>query len=213
MRFPQGQSCGAQAAWIRPSPATPAPLWTCAGVRRTEQPSGRMTAGRDHCARAGGPASSEHTPSRCQQDRLFVLYTSPDPPVNRRGVHTTAGYNLWPAHLEWNVSDLREDDVHWCDADVGWITGHKLHIRPKGSLSAAPPPVMYEGAHGPRNRVRSEVTTKHKVSLFYNRSTAIRAFMESGREVPDHYEHGALRILDNGGGTDQPRKPGSGIGR
>ena len=86
------------------------------------------------------------------EDRLFVLYTSGSTGKPKGVVHTTAGYNLW-AHLtfQW-IFDIRDDDVFWCTADVGWITGHRLH------LSMAPSPmerttVMYEeGRRDPQAR-------------------------------------------------------------
>ena len=137
------------------------------------------------------------------EDRLFVLYTSGSTGKPKGVVHTTAGYNLW-AHLtfQW-IFDLREDDVHWCTADVGWITGHSYIVY--GPLSNGATTVMYEGAPRPsKPGAFWELIEKHKITLFYTAPTAIRAFMKSGREVPDSYDMSSLRIL---GTVGEPINP------
>ena len=137
------------------------------------------------------------------EDRLFVLYTSGSTGKPKGVVHTTAGYNLW-AHLtfQW-IFDLREDDVHWCTADVGWITGHSYIVY--GPLSNGATTVMYEGAPRPsKPGAFWELIEKHKITLFYTAPTAIRAFMKSGREVPDGYDMSSLRIL---GTVGEPINP------
>jgi acetyl-CoA synthetase len=137
------------------------------------------------------------------EDRLFVLYTSGSTGKPKGVVHTTAGYNLW-AHLtfQW-IFDIREDDIHWCTADVGWITGHSYIVY--GPLSNGATTVMYEGAPRPaKPGAFWEVIEKHKVSIFYTAPTAIRAFMKNGREVPDQYNMSSLRIL---GTVGEPINP------
>ena len=137
------------------------------------------------------------------EDRLFVLYTSGSTGKPKGVVHTTAGYNLW-AHLtfQW-IFDLREDDVHWCTADVGWITGHSYIVY--GPLSNGATTVMYEGAPRPsKPGAFWELIEKHRITLFYTAPTAIRAFMKSGREVPDGYDMSSLRIL---GTVGEPINP------
>jgi acetyl-CoA synthetase len=137
------------------------------------------------------------------EDRLFVLYTSGSTGKPKGVVHTTAGYNLW-AHLtfQW-IFDIREDDIHWCTADVGWITGHSYIVY--GPLSNGATTVMYEGAPRPSNPGAFwEVIQKHKVSIFYTAPTAIRAFMKSGRTVPDQYDMSSVRIL---GTVGEPINP------
>ena len=137
------------------------------------------------------------------EDRLFVLYTSGSTGKPKGVVHTTAGYNLW-AHLtfQW-IFDIREDDIHWCTADVGWITGHSYIVY--GPLSNGATTVMYEGAPRPSNPGAFwEVIQKHKVSIFYTAPTAIRAFMKSGRAVPDQYDMSSVRIL---GTVGEPINP------
>ncbi|MCT0201807.1 acetate--CoA ligase [Synechococcus sp. CS-603] len=173
-------------------------------VRRTEQPTA-MTAGRDHWWHERvEPASPQHTAEpMASEDRLFVLYTSGSTGKPKGVVHTTAGYNLWAQlTFEW-IFDLRENDIHWCTADVGWITGHSYIVY--GPLSAGATTVMYEGApRASKPGAFWEVIEKHKVSLFYTAPTAIRAFMKSGREVPDQYDMSSLRIL---GTVGEPINP------
>ena len=137
------------------------------------------------------------------EDRLFVLYTSGSTGKPKGVVHSTAGYNLW-AHLtfQW-IFDIREDDIHWCTADVGWITGHSYIVY--GPLSNGATTVMYEGAPRPsKPGAFWEVIEKHRCTIFYTAPTAIRAFMKSGRAVPDQYDMSSLRIL---GTVGEPINP------
>jgi acetyl-CoA synthetase len=137
------------------------------------------------------------------EDRLFVLYTSGSTGKPKGVVHTTAGYNLW-AHLtfQW-IFDIKENDIHWCTADVGWITGHSYIVY--GPLSNGATTVMYEGAPRPsKPGAFWEVIQKHRCTIFYTAPTAIRAFMKSGREVPDQYDMSSLRIL---GTVGEPINP------
>ncbi|MCP9826395.1 acetate--CoA ligase [Synechococcus sp. EJ6-Ellesmere] len=173
-------------------------------VRRTEQPTA-MEEGRDRWWHELVDGQSADCPAEpmASEDRLFVLYTSGSTGKPKGVVHTTAGYNLW-VHLtfQW-IFDLREDDIHWCTADVGWITGHSYIVY--GPLSNGATTVMYEGAPRPsKPGAFWEVIEKHKVTLFYTAPTAIRAFMKSGREVPDHYDMSTLRIL---GTVGEPINP------
>ena len=164
-----------------------------------------MQQGRDHWWHEQVPQQSASCPAlpMASEDRLFVLYTSGSTGKPKGVVHTTAGYNLW-AHLtfQW-IFDLREDDVHWCTADVGWITGHSYIVY--GPLSNGATTVMYEGAPRPsKPGAFWELIEKHKITLFYTAPTAIRAFMKSGREVPDQYDMSSLRIL---GTVGEPINP------
>ncbi len=137
------------------------------------------------------------------EDRLFVLYTSGSTGKPKGVVHTTAGYNLW-SHLtfQW-IFDIRDEDVYWCTADVGWITGHSYIVY--GPLSNGATTVMYEGAPRPSNPGAFwELIQKHKVSIFYTAPTAIRAFMKSGRSIPDQYDMSSLRLL---GTVGEPINP------
>ncbi len=173
-------------------------------VRRTGEPVS-VTSGRDHWwHELVEPQSPEALAEPMEsEDRLFVLYTSGSTGKPKGVVHTTAGYNLW-AHLtfQW-IFDLRDNDIHWCTADVGWITGHSYIVY--GPLSNGATTVMYEGAPRPsKPGAFWEVIEKHKVTIFYTAPTAIRAFMKSGREVPDRYDMSSLRIL---GTVGEPINP------
>ncbi|MGB0277262.1 MAG: acetate--CoA ligase [Prochlorococcaceae cyanobacterium] len=173
-------------------------------VQRT-QGAVTMEPGRDHWWHDQVPQQAADCPAEpmASEDRLFVLYTSGSTGKPKGVVHTTAGYNLW-AHLTFRwIFDLKEDDVHWCTADVGWITGHSYIVY--GPLSNGATTVMYEGAPRPsKPGAFWELIEKHKITLFYTAPTAIRAFMKSGRSVPDGYDMSSLRIL---GTVGEPINP------
>ena len=137
------------------------------------------------------------------EDRLFVLYTSGSTGKPKGVVHTTAGYNLW-SHLTFKwIFDIKDEDIYWCTADVGWITGHSYIVY--GPLSNGATTLMYEGVPRPSNiGAFWEVIQKYKVSIFYTAPTAIRAFMKSGREIPDSYDLSSLRLL---GTVGEPINP------
>ncbi len=137
------------------------------------------------------------------EDRLFILYTSGSTGKPKGVVHTTAGYNLW-SHLTFKwVFDIKEDDIYWCTADVGWITGHSYIVY--GPLSNGATTLMYEGVPRASNLGAFwEVIQKYKVSIFYTAPTAIRSFMKSGREIPDRYNLSSLRLL---GTVGEPINP------
>jgi acetyl-CoA synthetase len=176
-------------------------------VRRLDGAGGEcaMTSGRDVWWHELVEAQSAECPAEpmASEDRLFVLYTSGSTGKPKGVVHTTAGYNLW-AHLtfQW-IFDIKDNDVHWCTADVGWITGHSYIVY--GPLSNGATTVMYEGAPRPsKPGAFWEVIEKHRCTIFYTAPTAIRAFMKSGREVPDRYDMSSLRIL---GTVGEPINP------
>ncbi|MFN6338955.1 MAG: acetate--CoA ligase [Cyanobacteriota bacterium] len=173
-------------------------------VRRIGDPT-PMTTGRDQWWHELVDGQSAECPAEpmASEDRLFVLYTSGSTGKPKGVVHTTAGYNLW-AHLtfQW-IFDIREDDIHWCTADVGWITGHSYIVY--GPLSNGATTVMYEGAPRPsKPGAFWEVIQKHRCTIFYTAPTAIRAFMKGGRAVPDEYDMSSLRIL---GTVGEPINP------
>ena len=173
-------------------------------VRRIGEPT-PMTTGRDQWWHELVDGQSAECPAEpmASEDRLFVLYTSGSTGKPKGVVHTTAGYNLW-AHLtfQW-IFDIREDDIHWCTADVGWITGHSYIVY--GPLSNGATTVMFEGAPRPsKPGAFWEVIQKHRCTIFYTAPTAIRAFMKGGRAVPDEYDMSSLRIL---GTVGEPINP------
>ncbi|MCQ9204287.1 MAG: acetate--CoA ligase [Prochlorococcus marinus CUG1436] len=137
------------------------------------------------------------------EDRLFILYTSGSTGKPKGVVHTTGGYNLW-SHLTFKwIFDLKDDDIYWCTADVGWITGHSYIVY--GPLSNGATTLMYEGVPRPSNLGAFwEIVQKYNVSIFYTAPTAIRAFMKSGREIPDKYNLESLRLL---GTVGEPINP------
>ena len=137
------------------------------------------------------------------EDRLFILYTSGSTGKPKGVVHTTGGYNLW-SHLTFKwIFDLKANDIYWCTADVGWITGHSYIVY--GPLSNGATTLMYEGVPRPSNLGAFwEIVQKYKVSIFYTAPTAIRAFMKSGREIPDKYNLESLRLL---GTVGEPINP------
>ena len=173
-------------------------------VQRTKQPV-EMVAGRDQWWHDLVDTQGSDCPAEpmASEDRLFVLYTSGSTGKPKGVVHTTAGYNLW-AHLtfQW-IFDIRDNDVYWCTADVGWITGHSYIVY--GPLSNGATTVMYEGAPRPsKPGAFWELIQKHGITIFYTAPTAIRAFMKSGRQVPDQFDMSSLRLL---GTVGEPINP------
>jgi len=137
------------------------------------------------------------------EDLLFLLYTSGSTGKPKGIVHTTAGY-LVGAYLSTQfVFDLREGDLFWCTADVGWVTGHSYIVY--GPLANGATILMYEGAPTTPTPGRFwEIIDRHKVTIFYTAPTAIRAFMRFGDEVPRQYDLSSLRLL---GSVGEPINP------
>jgi len=125
---------------------------------------------------------------------LFILYTSGSTGKPKGIKHTTAGYNLYTKKtMEW-VFDLQPDDIYWCTADIGWITGHSYIVY--GPLTAGASIIMYEGAPNfPAEDRFWEIVEKYKVTIFYTTPTAIRAFIKWGDENIDKHDLSSLRLL------------------
>ncbi len=125
---------------------------------------------------------------------LFILYTSGSTGKPKGVMHTTAGYNLYAKKtFEW-VFDHRDDDVYWCTADCGWITGHSYIVY--GPLSAGATCVMYEGAPNfPADDRFWQIVEEHKVTIFYTAPTAIRAFIKWGDAHVERHDLSSLRLL------------------
>jgi acetyl-CoA synthetase len=137
------------------------------------------------------------------EDLLFILYTSGSTGKPKGVVHTTGGYNLY-THIttKW-IFDLQEDDIYWCTADVGWITGHSYIVY--GPLSNGATIVLYEGAPRASNPgCFWDVIEKHRVTIFYTAPTAIRAFLKMGDELPKARDLSSLRLL---GTVGEPINP------
>jgi len=137
------------------------------------------------------------------EDLLFLLYTSGTTGGPKGIVHTTAGYLVGAYATTRYVFDLREDDVYWCTADVGWITGHSYILY--GPLANGATVVMYEGApNAPHEGRFWELVEKHRVTVFYTAPTAIRTFMRWGDEHPAEFDLSSLRLL---GTVGEPINP------
>jgi len=121
------------------------------------------------------------------EDLLFLLYTSGSTGKPKGIVHTTGGYMVGTYLTARYVFDLREDDVYWCTADVGWITGHSYIVY--GPMANGATVVMYEGAPTTPHPGRFwELCEKHEVTVFYTAPTAIRTFMRLGEEHPGKHD-------------------------
>ena len=176
----------------------------CVVVRRTGEKVG-MKAGRDvwwHDAVSGQPTElpAESLPA---EHPLFILYTSGTTGKPKGIVHTTGGYLLGTHLTTKYIFDLRDDDLYWCTADIGWVTGHSYVIY--GPLSNGATSVMYEGApdHPDKDRFWS-IIARRKVTVLYTAPTAIRAFVRWGDQYPAGHDLSSLRLL---GTVGEPINP------
>ena len=132
------------------------------------------------------------------EDPLFILYTSGSTGRPKGMVHTTAGYMVYTAYTFKNVFQYREDDVYWCTADIGWITGHSYIVY--GPLINGATTVMFEGVPSYPDFGRFwEIIQKHKVNQFYTAPTAIRALAKQGTELLESYDLSSLKTLGSVG--------------
>jgi acetyl-CoA synthetase len=134
---------------------------------------------------------------------LFILYTSGSTGKPKGILHTTGGYLLHAKMTTKYVFDIRPEDVYWCTADVGWVTGHSYVVY--GPLANGATSLMYEGApNHPEPDRFWRIVAKYGVSIIYTAPTAIRAFMKWGREWPDKHDLSSLRLL---GTVGEPINP------
>ncbi|HTK16872.1 MAG TPA: acetate--CoA ligase [Acidimicrobiia bacterium] len=174
-------------------------------LRRTENDVS-MQDGRDvwwHDTVPGQPSTCE-CEAMDSEDLLYLLYTSGTTGRPKGIMHSTGGYLTQCAYTHKHVFDLRSDeDVYWCTADVGWVTGHSYIVY--GPLANRTTSVLYEGTPDFPDRDRLwAIVEKYKVSIFYTAPTAIRTFMKWGDEFPQRHDLSSLRLL---GTVGEPINP------
>jgi len=173
-------------------------------VKRTGSPV-HMQAPRDRWWEALMKAqSAECEPEPIDaEDPLFILYTSGSTGKPKGVLHTTGGYGVFASFTHECVFDLREDDIYWCTADVGWVTGHSYIVY--GPLANGATSLMFEGVPNYPDSGRFwQVIDKHQVTLFYTAPTAIRALMREGEGPVKKSKRSSLRLL---GTVGEPINP------
>ena len=168
-------------------------------------PFAEMTEGRDHWWHRLLHREAADCPAEAMdaEDVLFILYTSGTTGKPKGIVHTTGGYLTHVSSTTKYVFDLKDDDVFWCTADVGWVTGHSYVVY--GPLALGATVLMYEGAPDWPERDRFwHIIARYGVTVFYTAPTAIRAFMKWGPEHPAAHDLSTLRLL---GSVGEPINP------
>ena len=182
----------------------------CIVVRRVGEQAGiTMQAGRDvwwheaeEEARKAGETMVE--PEKLDSEHpLFILYTSGSTGKPKGILHTTGGYLVGTSLTHKWIFDLKDDDVYWCTADVGWVTGHSYIVY--GPLCNGATCVLFEGTPDYPDKDRFwALIAKHKISILYTAPTAIRSFMRWGEEYPGRHDMSSLRLL---GTVGEPINP------
>ena len=164
-----------------------------------------MIEGRDHWLHEiGADASADCPPEPMNaEDPLFILYTSGSTGKPKGVLHTTGGYLVWASMTHEYVFDLKENDIFWCSADVGWVTGHTYIVY--GPLANGATSLMFEGVPTYPDASRFwKVCDHHKVTIFYTAPTAIRALMREGEGPVKKAHRKSLRLL---GTVGEPINP------
>ncbi|MEC7838823.1 MAG: acetate--CoA ligase [Chlamydiota bacterium] len=173
-------------------------------LQRTEE-SCPMEEGRDHWFHNEMQHVNEDCPAEelNAEDPLFILYTSGSTGKPKGVVHTQAGYLLHTSLTHKYIFDIHDNDIYWCTADIGWITGHSYVIY--GPLANGCTTVMYEGIPTYPNPGKFwEIIEKYNISIFYTAPTAIRALISHGEQWPQKYNLDSLRLL---GTVGEPINP------
>jgi acetyl-CoA synthetase len=179
-------------------------LEKCIVVKRTADPC-PMKEGRDLWYDDVMATASAECPAESMkaEDPLFILYTSGSTGKPKGVVHTTGGYLLHASLSHKYIFDVHDDDVYWCTADIGWVTGHSYIVY--GPLANGATSVMFEGVPTFPDAGRFwQIVEKFKTTVFYTAPTAIRSLIQKGDEWPAKYDMSSLRVL---GSVGEPINP------
>jgi acetyl-CoA synthetase len=190
---------------LKSSPSIEHVVVVARGGDLSQQVGAAMQKGRDHWYHdLLEAASTDCAPEWMDaEDTLFILYTSGTTGKPKGVQHSTGGYLTQVYATTKAVFDLHDDDVYWCTADVGWVTGHSYIVY--GPLANGAQVLMYEGAPDTPDRGRFwQLCEKHGVTVFYTAPTAIRSFMRWGTDWPGKYDLSKLRLL---GTVGEPINP------
>ena len=170
-------------------------------VRRTGEPVDMVDERDVWWQEAMSKADSECAPVEMDsEDPLFILYTSGSTGKPKGVLHTTGGYLVYANYTFEQIFDYNKDDIYWCTADIGWITGHSYIVY--GPMSCGATSIMFEGVPNFPDFGRFwEVVDKHQVTLFYTAPTALRALMKEGNSWVEKHDLSSLRLLGTVGET------------